>query len=204
MRYDRPPVHSYAPEPALHDEAAEHLRYIRGVMARTGQFTGVPGWGAVVVGMTALVAALWASMQDTPRAWLLVWTVEASLAASIAVVALVRKARLNGQPLRSGPGRRYLTSLLPPLGAGMLLTIALWQYGLTDVMPAVWLLLYGASMLSGGAFSVRAIPIMGACFMGLGVLAVVLSPVWHDVLLALGFGGLHIIVGLLIVRHYGG
>jgi hypothetical protein len=58
-------------------------------------------------------------------------------------------------------------------------------------------------MLAGGTQSVRAVPAMGAAFLVLGAVAA-LAPGWSDVLLALGFGGLHLAFGPYIARRHGG
>ncbi len=205
MRKDRPPVKPHVPtSPAPEVRAAEHLRFIREMMARSGSFTAVPGWGTVAMGVTALPTALIAGLQATPGRWLAVWLLDAALAAGLGAVALWWKTRRSGVSLRSGPGRKYLLSLLPPFVAGLLLTIAVWQNGYVDLLPALWLLLYGAGTITGGAYSVRAIPLMGVGFMGLGAVALLAPFAWGNVLLAVGFGGLHIGFGLIIARNYGG
>jgi hypothetical protein len=205
MRKDRPPVKPHLPtSPAPEVRAAEHLRFIREMMARSGSFTAVPGWGTVAMGVTALPTALIAGLQTTPGRWLAVWLIDAALAASIGAVALWRKTRHSGVSLQSGPGRKYVLSLLPPFVAGLLLTIAVWQSGPVDLLPALWLLLYGAGTITGGAYSVRAVPLMGVGFMGLGAAALLVPFAWGTVLLAVGFGGLHIGFGLIIARNYGG
>ena len=79
------PVRSSRREPIPIDaRAADHLRYIRETMASAAEFTAVPGWGGVAMGITALAAALVASRQASPRAWLIVWLVEAFVAVAIA------------------------------------------------------------------------------------------------------------------------
>ncbi len=204
MTEDRAPQPRGTATRAAEDVAAEHLRYIRDMMARSETFTAVPGWGSVAMGVTALGAAAWAASQPTAWGWLQVWLAEALLGGAIGVVRMVRKARASGLGLQSGPGRKYVLGLLPALATGALLTLAVWQVGAFDLLPGIWLLLYGAALVTSGTFSIRALPLMGAAFMVLGGLALFAPATWTDALLALGFGGLHIGFGLVIAWRYGG
>src|SRR5215475_4888569 len=148
--------------------AADHLRYIRETMEQASEFTAVPGWGGAAMGITALLAAIVASRQHTSQRWLSVWLIEAFVAIVIASSAAATKAhRVNGK-LFSGPGRKFLLSFTPPIVVGGLLTYVLSEAGLHALLPGVWLLLYGTAIVTGGAFSVRAIPIMGLCVMLIG------------------------------------
>jgi hypothetical protein len=167
-----------APQP-LHDRAIENLRFIRDTMERAGSFTAVPGWGTVAVGASVLGVVLGGA-------------------------ALVRKARAANDPLLSGPGRRFGLSFLPPLLVGALLTVVLDQAGLFPAMPGTWLLLYGTAVVTGGAFSVRVVPLMGVCFMVVGAGALFAPAAWWPWFMAAGFGGLHIVFGGIIARRYGG
>src|SRR6266567_5781818 len=190
--------------PALHDRAIDNLRYIRETMERASAFTAVPGWGQVVIGVTALAATYLATQQPTPRGWLFVWVAEAIISLLIAGWLMDRKARSLGVPLLSGPGRKVAFSLSPPMIVGALLTIALFRAGLVSAIPAVWLLLYGTGVVTGGMFSVSVVPVMGICFMALGAAALFAPASLGNWLMAAGFGGLHIIFGLIIARKYGG
>ena len=188
----------------LHEHASEQLRYIRDTMERAGEFTAVPGWGGVWMGVSALVAAALAGPPaDTPR-WFGTWVADAAVAFTIGLVAVVRKTRRLGLPPAAAPARRFALACLPPLVAGFVLTGVFNHAGYTARLPGCWLLLYGVAVTTAGAMSVRLVPVMGICFMVLGTAAFHLSAGWGTVLMAAGFGGLHIGFGLVIARRYGG
>jgi hypothetical protein len=190
--------------PNVAPDLADDLRFIRDTMERSAAFTAVSGWGQVLLGFTALAAAAIAARQLSSFAWLSVWLAEGLLAAAIGLLACTWKANRRGLPLFSGPARKVALGLAPPLVAGAFLTFLLFRAGLQSTLPATWLLLYGAGIMTGGAFSVAIVPVMGLCFMLLGGLAVLAPAVWGNWFLAAGFGGLHILFGFLIARRHGG
>lgn len=192
------------PEPTLHARAMDNLSFIRRTMERATPFTAVPGWGGVAMGCTALLAAGVASGRTTRSEWLTAWLGAAALALVIGGWAMRAKAKRAGTPVLSASGRRFVLSYIPPLLVGGLLTVVLVRAGLVEALPGTWLLLYGTGVVTGGAYSVRVVPLMGLCFMALGALALFAPPSWGDALMALGFGGLHIGFGLVIARRYGG
>jgi len=189
---------------ALHSRAMDNLRFIRDTMERAGSFTGVPGWGGVAMGASALAAAALASLQPTTERWFLIWFVEALVAFAIGGVALERKARTANLSLFSPPGRKFVLSFAPPLLVGALFTFVFFRAGVTALIPGMWLCLYGTGILTGGAFSVRVVPAMGLSFLSIGCLSFFFPPWWRDVFLAVGFGVLHIVFGFVIARRYGG
>jgi hypothetical protein len=190
--------------PALHERAMDNLRYIRETMERATAFTGVSGWGEVAIGITALLASYLAAIQPSYKGWLAVWFADGLISLLIAGWSMDRKARAARMPLMSGPGRKAVFSLSPPIIAGGLLTIVLVRAGQTNSIPGVWLLLYGTGVITGGMFSVPVVPIMGVCFMALGAAALFAPPEFANWFMATGFGALHIVFGLIVARKYGG
>lgn len=190
--------------PALHARAMDNLQYIRETMERATAFTGISGWGQVAIGITALITSFIAVRQRAFKNWLAIWLAEAVVALLIAGWSMDRKARAVKMPLLSGPGRKVAFSLSPPIFAGGLVTIVLYRAGLTGPIPGLWLLLYGTGVVTGGMFSVSVVPIMGLCFMMLGAAAFLAPAGFADWFMAAGFGGLHIIFGVIIARRYGG
>src|SRR5712691_463742 len=184
--------------------AADHLRYIRETMERAAEFTAVPGWGGVAMGLTAIAASVAASRQNSPRAWLTVWLIEAFVAVAIAAPSAATKAHCVISSLLSGCGREFLVSFAPPIVVGGLLTFALFQAGAYAALPGVWLLLYGTANVTGGAFSVRVVPVMGLCLMAVGGIALFAPANWGDAFMAAGFGAGQIGFGFWIARHHGG
>lgn len=189
---------------ALDDRARDNLRFIRETMERAGSFTAVPGWGGVAMGITALGAAAIASRQTQAEAWLWIWVGEALVAITIALWTAISKAREAGSSLLVGPARRFAYSFAPPVFVGALLTLLLVRIGYTGAVPGIWLLLYGTGVVTGGAFSIRIVPLMGLCFMVLGTVALFCPWSWGNAFLAAGFGGFHILFGAVIARNYGG
>ena len=199
------PIDSARPEPIeMHARAMDHLQYIRETMARASEFTAVPGWGGVAMGVTALIAAVFAAQQATPDAWLAIWFAEGMVAMGIGALAMKHKADRANETLLSTPARKVALSFAPPLFVGALLTLVLYRAGLTGAIPGMWLLLYGTGVVTGGAFSVRIVPVMGLCFMAVGAVAMLCPFSYGTFFLAGGFGGLHIIFGCIIARRYGG
>jgi hypothetical protein len=185
-----------------HDPLAD-LRFIRETLERSGAFTAVPGWGQVILGVTALASAPIAARQTTPFAWIAIWLVEAGLAVAIASVAMNYKSQRLGVALISGPARKFALGFLPPLVAGVIVTLILYRAGMTATLPGIWALIYGAAVITGGVFSVPLVPVMGACFMAAGALEL-LFPAAGNYAMAATFGGLHILFGYLIARKHGG
>ena len=186
------------------DRAIDNLQFIRETMERSMVFTTVPGYGGVFMGVTAIVASFIANSQPLVRDWLIVWFIEAVLAFFIGLFAMWQKSKIAGVPLNSAPTKKFAKSFVPPLICAIVITLGLWRFGHFEAMIPVWILLYGAAVVCGGAFSVKAVPIMGWCFIALGAIAFFLPAGFGNSIMAASFGVLHIVFGLIIARKYGG
>lgn len=200
----RPLPEADDPSLDLRERAMDNLRFIRETMERAGSFTAVSGWGLVVIGVAAVLAAWLAARQQSPELWLATWTAAALVCLLIGLLTSATKARHARVSLLTGPGRKFILSLAPPLAAGAVLTAVLFPAELVGVLPGMWLLLFGVAIVAAGAFSVRAVPVMGMCFMAVGVAALFSPAAWGDAYMAAGFGGLHMVFGTLIARRHGG
>jgi hypothetical protein len=193
-----------APPVNIGDRALDNLQFIRETMERSAVFTSVPGYGGILMGATAIVAAYFAASQIYIRDWLTIWLVEAALAFFIGLLAMWQKTKISGTSMFSAPAKKLLLNALPPMLCGIVITFGLWRFGHFEVMMPVWILCYGAAVVCGGAFSVKVVPLMGWCFIALGAVAFFLPASLGHLMMALSFGLLHIVFGFVIGRRFGG
>lgn len=186
----------------LHDHAAENLKFIRDTMASATTFTGVTGKGLVFCGFTALVTSAVAWGKE-PWTWLGIWSAALLVAGPVAFLFMARKAAAHGQSLVEGTGRKLLIAFLPALALGGVVTLTAVQGGDFKSLPGLWLALYGLGVTSAGAWSVKAVPLFGCVLLLLGCVTL-LTPVNGDLMMAAGFGVLHVGFGTYIWRIHGG
>jgi hypothetical protein len=199
----RQPEPDHRPAP-IEVKAAADLKYIRQTMERASSVTDGPGWGGVAMGVVALAATLIANNAATLDSWLITWMGTAVVATVIGAVTMMRKAQAVRLSIGSASGRRFVLSLLPPMIAGAVVSVALYNGGQAELLPGLWLLLYGAGVVTGGTYSVRVVPVMGLCFMVLGTITLFMGFETAQVLMGVGFGGFHVVFGWIIARRYGG
>lgn len=202
--------------PALSDRAIDNLRFIRETMETSATFTAISGKGIVATGVVACLAfGVSGNQLGSPR-WLLTWVIAAVFAFGTSAVATWQKAESSTPPVTGAMGRKLALAFFPALVAGAVFTAVALRAGWFVALPGVWLIMYGAAVMAGGALSVPIIPVMGASFMLLGAVAlgapVILETAWSDAsraqllnaIMATGFGGLHLAFGTAIARRYGG
>lgn len=182
--------------------AEDTLSYIRQTMESATGFTALSGWGVVAVGLVGFTASWLDWAVHATVAPLRVWIPAAIIGALASAVGNAVKARRLNVSLWSGSLQKMVWGLAPALVAGTFLTLTLADV-VRPLIPGMWLAVYGAGIAAGGVFSVRAIRVMGVCLLALGGLAL-FEPSLGPLLLAAGFGGVHLVFGLYIVMRHGG
>lgn len=184
--------------------AAENLQYIRNTIEAAQTFTTVPGKGCVAMGMAALIASILEGVPSLAPHWLPIWLTAAVVSCAVALYFMEQKARIQGLSLRRTVATRFFLTLAPAFAAGGILTAALTDTVGREVIAGIWLLLYGVGIAACGLFSIPVLLIAGFAFMGLGTVTLAAPAAWAPWLLATGFGGIHLILGGLIIKDHGG
>jgi hypothetical protein len=175
------------------------LKYIRASIEAAGMLA-VPGSAGIAMGAVGLTAAVLAAQPALARHWLGIWLGAGIGAFLCGSGVMIHQAVSTGAALYRGPARKFLLCLLPSLFAGVVLTfVLLRQHGSAD-LPGVWLLLYGCGVAAASTMTVRPVGVMGALFIALGVVALALPPQYANFALGAGFGGLHLLFGIIIGR----
>jgi hypothetical protein len=175
------------------------LRYIRASMDAASS-VAIPGSAGLVVGTIGTLAAALSLLPTLQAHWLPIWLAAAPIAATAGGLLLTRPSSFASFTATGTPGRKLALGLLPCWFAAAVMTAVLWSADRTTFIPGTWLLLYGCALISASISTMTLVLWMGLSFAALGILALVSPVVLHVPLLALGFGGLHILFGLLIAR----
>jgi hypothetical protein len=187
----------------IESRALGTLSYIRASIDAASSLA-VPGLAGIVMGGIGAAAALLTYVPRIGNYWLTVWLAAACVAFVIGGALVARQVSQRGGSLLTGPLRKFLMCLCPGLLAGAVLTLVLSLADMQRLIPGTWLLLYGCAVIAAStATNSRSLPIvasMGALFVILGGAAFALPAHAHTLLLGVGFGGLHLISGILIGR----
>ena len=184
--------------------AVDNIRYIRSTIEAANTFTTIPGRGCILMGAIALLAATAELVPAFTSYWLPIWLIAAVASSTIGLYFMSAKAKQQGLNLGRAISVRFFLTLAPAFIAGGILTVALIDVVPRVAIAGIWLLTYGIGIAACGVFSITLVLIAGFAFMGLGAVALFAPDAWAAALLALGFGGIHLALGALVMRDYGG
>jgi hypothetical protein len=195
------------------DEAVEQLRMIRSMMERATIFRALSGETALMGGAAALAAA-WLSEGKMGWAWASCWLIGLGLVLFFNVFQILRASAAHGRVFWSCGLRTALRGALPSLIAGGFLGLLYIRRGGLDgtsLAASIWILHYGIALLAIREFAPRSMIWLGwtflvfglLCLAGAGGLSDFLTGQMRSVsashLMAIAFGGFHLIYGGIIV-----
>src|SRR5689334_10375049 len=165
-------------------EAEQTLAVIRALMERGTRYTHISSASAFAAGLVTLGGCAVRRSGILPfgdrgnfvATWVGVFIL--SLAAIVAFTAI--SARRNGERVWNRQAQTVVLSILPAFFAAIIVSQVLYQNGLRDQLPGIWMLLYGCGALAMSFFTPQAIRALGIAFMVAGGISLLLVP-GHEV-----------------------
>jgi len=197
------------------DEAREHLRVIRQTMERSTQYSTLSGWSGILIGIVAILGVfatrsllLAGAAKRLPVATVNIDTIGVWFAALVSAVAIEflcnkRRARRVGKYVMSRLGAHILIAALPAFLTAGVLSFFFYSHGLLPYVWGIWMLCYGMAICAVGLFSVRAVSVLGAAFVLCGAVTLLLPLSLSLTMMAVSFGGFHIVYGIAMARKHG-
>ena len=195
------------------DEAVEQLRVIRSMMERATIFRALSGETALMGGAAALAAA-WLSDGKSGWPWANYWLTGLGLVLLFNVIQILRASSAHARVFWSTGLRTALRGALPSIVAGGFLGLLFIRTGtpeLTKIAASIWILHYGIALLAIREFAPRSMVWLGWAFVAFGLLSLAgltglnvslahaAANLSGSQLMAIAFGGFHLIYGGIIV-----
>ena len=192
----------------------EDIKAIKEMMERSSKFQSINGLSLIIAGLLAGAGAAFAyfyllrdpslthfnRMQET---LILLTTALVVLGLAIGVIAFFswRKAVKNKQNLFNKVTIRAAYNLMIPLVAGGIFSIVLLANGNVGYVASTTLIFYGLALINASKFTLGELHFLGICEVIIGLLAAIY--LYHGIYWwTLGFGGCHIIFGIIIYVKY--
>lgn len=185
-------------------EHAEHtLETIRTLMERSQRYEHISGYSGLVAGAVTILGSIVLRLGLLPLAYpadfIVVWSAVFGVAFASHLVLTFGRARQRGEPVWSRQARTVLLAVLPAFSAALIITAVICRFGRLDLLPALWLTLYGCGALATSFFAPRSIAWLGgACFL-LGAFSLLAPHTYPILTMAIGFGATHIGFGVAVL-----
>lgn len=207
--------------------SVDTLRDIKSIMERSARFISLSGWSGIWAGCVGLAGAYigytwlydpttiefdaYRNIQPdsigTEDYYIYGWKF-IGLAIAVLAVALLgglyftwNKAKKRGQTLWNAAGRRMLLHMAVPLLAGGIFSFHFLQNGHEFYIAPAMLIFYGLALINGSKYTLSDIKYLGYLELVLGFITLFL-PGYGLLFWTLGFGGLHIIYGIIMWNKY--
>lgn len=185
--------------------ASADLAKIRELMERAGEFSYVSGVSTLVAGLVGVAGAvtchvLKANFNDPLHAFTLAWVWGGVflLALGLSVIVTIVKARQRAEPVWSHLNKQVVMAMVPALFVGGAITAYGFRTPQLNLLPPLWMLAYGSSLMGLGQFAGWRIRLAAATFLLLGATSLIWGMEAGLLMMLVSFGGIHIVLGAWI------
>ncbi len=193
------------------NEAETTLKTIRSLMERATIYRAVSANTAILGGVLAIALGGWGVLTACAQSgselnFVASWIIVCIFVSVVNAVVLHKQAWLRNEPFISPGMKLALRGIIPPLLAGVALTVMLPPI---PVLVTLWMLFYGLALLSTQEFAPSSIQWLGRAFVVIGILTGLLWSLCHpytnpqffgSAAMGLSFGVLHVIYGITTLR----
>jgi hypothetical protein len=184
------------------NQAERTLEVIRMLMERGTRYTHVCGSSGIAAGLITFVGCAILAWGHLPYDYATSFVTTFALVFVASFLANVyftyQMARQNHEPFWSRPARTVTLAFLPNFVAGVVLSVVMCREGRLDLLPGIWMLLYGCGALAMSFFAPLSILVLGVAFVVAGIFALVFFPGHEVLMMGMSFGGLHLAYGLAV------
>ncbi len=187
------------------DKALESVNEIKELMEKSSKFISISGFAAIMAGIYASIGAsiivLIPSLTDTLEPMIIVAAAVLAASAITACILSYNKSKRMRQKFFSKLAYRALWNFSLPMLTGGILCISILCHGYYGIVSSITLLFYGLTLVNVSKFTYSNIAWLGYAFICLGII----DSFWegHSLLFwTIGFGGFHILYGILFYIHY--
>jgi hypothetical protein len=186
------------------------LKFIRETMESCSRYTNVPASGYIATGIVGLIGT-WGTyiflgkekvsnmaliLPEDITGLVLIWSLVFVAAVSTVIFCSWRKARRHKISAWNSLAARMFFSQVPLILVTLALTTAMAVKGYYDLIPGLWLGIYGAVLYSFSYFTSVEHKIEGGLFIVLGIIVLFIHGTIGLTLLGVGFGGIHLVAGI--------
>jgi hypothetical protein len=184
------------------DAAARDLARIRTLMERAGRYSNLSGYSAILAGLLAVGGAVACKLTGTnfndpsqARPLAVIWGSVLGLAILQHLAFTIVHARQAAEPAWSPLVQQVVLAVLPAFFVGATITGYGLQTGQLDLLPPIWMLAHGSTLMALGLYAGKRFQVVGALFLLLGALGLWYWKEYGLRLMLASFGGLHVLLG---------
>jgi hypothetical protein len=195
-------------------QSLQELHHIKQMMERSSRFISLSGFSGISAGFFALLGAWFAVKKISLYAHEKTLSYEnlitqlISIATVVLIAAIVSafiftniRTKKDGVSIWGNSTYRLLANLVIPLIAGGFFVLRILQMDHIFLIAPTCLIFYGLALINASKYTLGEIRYLGLCELTLGIINLWV-PGYGLVFWAVGFGGLHILYGIIMWWKY--